>query len=43
MQFPLTDWLTHGRLFDQATDKLWDRLNKGKQWKDIRHKYVDDE
>lgn len=38
-------WLTdaHYSLFDQATDKLWDNMNKGRQWKDIRHRYVDDE
>ncbi|RPA73943.1 ubiquinol-cytochrome C reductase [Ascobolus immersus RN42] len=29
--------------FDSYTDKLWDNLNKGRQWKDIRHKYVEDE
>ncbi|KAJ3396547.1 hypothetical protein HDU92_002727 [Lobulomyces angularis] len=25
---------------DSITDTIWDRLNKGRQWKDIRHKYV---
>ncbi|RPB10006.1 ubiquinol-cytochrome C reductase [Morchella conica CCBAS932] len=30
-------------LFDQATDKLWDNMNKGRQWKDIRHRYVQEE
>ncbi|KAH0605998.1 uncharacterized protein H6S33_004455, partial [Morchella sextelata] len=30
-------------LFDQATDKLWDNINKGRQWKDIRHRYVEEE
>ncbi|KAI8072626.1 cytochrome b-c1 complex subunit 9 [Gongronella butleri] len=25
--------------FDSTTDKIWDNLNKGKQWKDIKHKY----
>ncbi|KAI5801456.1 cytochrome b-c1 complex subunit 9 [Peziza echinospora] len=29
--------------FDSGTNKLWDRLNKGRQWKDIRHKYVQEE
>ncbi|KAF8470201.1 cytochrome b-c1 complex subunit 9 [Kalaharituber pfeilii] len=29
--------------FDRATDKLWDNMNKGRQWKDIRHRYVQDE
>ncbi|KAI9314498.1 cytochrome b-c1 complex subunit 9 [Dichotomocladium elegans] len=27
--------------FDKVTDKVWDDLNKGKQWKDIKHKYED--
>ncbi|CAZ86555.1 unnamed protein product [Tuber melanosporum] len=27
-------------LFDQATDRVWDNLNRGRQWKDIRAKYV---
>ncbi|KAG2206880.1 cytochrome b-c1 complex subunit 9 [Mucor mucedo] len=26
--------------FDSTADKLWDSFNKGKQWKDIEHKYV---
>ncbi|KAG9237491.1 cytochrome b-c1 complex subunit 9 [Amylocarpus encephaloides] len=26
--------------YDNAMDKLWDRFNKGRQWKDIRAKYV---
>ncbi|EKD03701.1 ubiquinol-cytochrome c reductase complex 7.3 kDa protein [Trichosporon asahii var. asahii CBS 8904] len=26
--------------FDQITSEFWDRHNKGKQWKDIRGKYV---
>ncbi|KAG0175118.1 hypothetical protein DFQ28_005029 [Apophysomyces sp. BC1034] len=25
--------------FDSVTNKVWDDLNKGKQWKDIKHKY----
>lgn len=29
------------RSFDIATTSLWDRLNAGKQWKDIRGKYVE--
>lgn len=38
-------WLTDAlcSLFDQATDKLWDNINKGRQWKDIRSRYVEDE
>jgi len=28
--------------FDQGLDKFWDTWNKGKQWKDIRHKYVEE-
>ncbi|KAF6762554.1 cytochrome b-c1 complex subunit 9 [Ephemerocybe angulata] len=26
--------------FDTGVQKFWDSYNKGKQWKDIRHKYV---
>ncbi|KAG9081610.1 hypothetical protein FRC06_005491 [Ceratobasidium sp. 370] len=29
--------------FDQATTAFWDNRNKGKQWKDIRSKYVEQE
>ncbi|KAA8899006.1 cytochrome b-c1 complex subunit 9 [Sphaerosporella brunnea] len=29
--------------FDTISDKVWDRLNAGRQWKDIRHRYVQDE
>ncbi|CAO3687348.1 unnamed protein product [Rhizopus microsporus] len=25
--------------FDTLADKVWDNLNKGKQWKDIKDKY----
>ncbi|KAF9449885.1 putative QCR9-ubiquinol--cytochrome-c reductase subunit 9 [Macrolepiota fuliginosa MF-IS2] len=28
--------------FDTATTTFWERWNKGKLWKDIRHKYVTD-
>ncbi|KAF9780082.1 ubiquinol-cytochrome C reductase UQCRX/QCR9-like protein [Thelephora terrestris] len=28
--------------FDQGLDKFWDNWNKGKQWKDIRHKYIEE-
>ncbi|KAH8603007.1 cytochrome b-c1 complex subunit 9 [Bisporella sp. PMI_857] len=27
--------------FDRASDKVWDSINKGRQWKDIRAKYVE--
>ncbi|KAF4540949.1 Ubiquinol-cytochrome c reductase [Lasiodiplodia theobromae] len=27
--------------FDTASDKVWDSVNKGRQWKDIKHKYVE--
>jgi len=30
-------------IFDKTTDKIWDNLNKGRQWKDIRHRYVQEE
>ncbi|TCD71372.1 hypothetical protein EIP91_011143 [Steccherinum ochraceum] len=26
--------------FDVGITNIWDSWNKGKQWKDIRHKYV---
>ncbi|EJD01016.1 ubiquinol-cytochrome C reductase [Fomitiporia mediterranea MF3/22] len=26
--------------FDTGINAFWDRWNQGKQWKDIRHKYV---
>jgi len=26
--------------FDTATDRWWDRVNKGKQWKDIKDRYT---
>ncbi|KAN0064888.1 Cytochrome b-c1 complex subunit 9, mitochondrial [Thecaphora frezii] len=28
--------------YDVATQKWWDAHNHGKQWKDIRHKYLAD-
>ncbi|OCH95975.1 ubiquinol-cytochrome C reductase UQCRX/QCR9-like protein [Obba rivulosa] len=29
--------------FDVAVTKFWDSWNRGKQWKDIRHKYIQEE
>jgi len=29
--------------FDTISDRIWDNLNKGRQWKDIRHRYIQDE
>lgn len=26
--------------FQNTVDKIFDNLNRGKQWKDIRHRYV---
>ncbi|KAK9454201.1 cytochrome b-c1 complex subunit 9 [Dipodascopsis uninucleata] len=26
--------------FDTVMDNVWDRLNAGKQWKDIKYKYI---
>ncbi|GAD93638.1 ubiquinol-cytochrome C reductase complex, subunit X, putative [Paecilomyces variotii No. 5] len=26
--------------FDGASNKVWDYINQGRQWKDIRHKYI---
>ncbi|KAK5666206.1 Cytochrome b-c1 complex subunit 9 [Batrachochytrium dendrobatidis] len=27
--------------FDGLSDRMWDSVNKGRQWKDIRHKYIE--
>ncbi|TVY34727.1 Cytochrome b-c1 complex subunit, partial [Lachnellula subtilissima] len=27
--------------FDNVMDKVWDGFNKGRQWKDIRARYVE--
>ncbi|KUI56588.1 Cytochrome b-c1 complex subunit 9 [Cytospora mali] len=27
--------------FDVATTKLWDNINRGRQWKDIKAKYIE--
>ncbi|KAI1266805.1 ubiquinol-cytochrome C reductase [Xylariaceae sp. FL1019] len=29
--------------YDTGMNKVWDNLNKGRQWKDIRAKYVEEE
>ncbi|KAK7695604.1 hypothetical protein QCA50_000240 [Cerrena zonata] len=29
--------------FDTAVTSVWDKWNQGKQWKDIRDKYIQDE
>ncbi|KAF2083418.1 ubiquinol-cytochrome C reductase [Saccharata proteae CBS 121410] len=29
--------------FDSTSEKIWDSLNKGRQWKDIKHKYMEKE
>ncbi|KAJ3056057.1 hypothetical protein HK097_008294 [Rhizophlyctis rosea] len=26
--------------FDTVADGAWDYMNRGRQWKDIRHKYI---
>ncbi|OCL04775.1 ubiquinol-cytochrome C reductase [Glonium stellatum] len=26
--------------FDSGSEKIWDGINKGRQWKDIKHRYV---
>ncbi|KAF1810908.1 ubiquinol-cytochrome C reductase [Eremomyces bilateralis CBS 781.70] len=28
-------------LFNGTSDRIWDSINQGRQWKDIKHKYVD--
>ncbi|KAL1629469.1 Cytochrome b-c1 complex subunit 9, mitochondrial [Diplodia seriata] len=37
------EWAADGwdRSFDSASDKVWDSINRGRQWKDIKHKYVE--
>ncbi|KAM6495538.1 Cytochrome b-c1 complex subunit 9 [Amanita muscaria] len=32
-----------GMGFDLAVTSFWDRWNRGKQWKDIRHRYIQEE
>ncbi|RKU42729.1 hypothetical protein DL546_004444 [Coniochaeta pulveracea] len=27
-------------LYDNTMNKVWDNINKGRQWKDIRQKYI---
>uniref|UniRef100_A0A914WFL1 Complex III subunit 9 n=1 Tax=Plectus sambesii TaxID=2011161 RepID=A0A914WFL1_9BILA len=27
-------------LFNKATDTYWDSINRGKQWKDLKHRYA---
>ncbi|KAJ3482963.1 hypothetical protein NLG97_g7430 [Lecanicillium saksenae] len=29
--------------FNQTMNKIWDNNNRGRQWKDIRHKYIEAE
>ncbi|KAK0734933.1 cytochrome b-c1 complex subunit 9, partial [Lasiosphaeria miniovina] len=29
--------------YNTTMDKIWDHHNRGRQWKDIRHKYVEAE
>ncbi|KAK4449309.1 ubiquinol-cytochrome C reductase [Podospora aff. communis PSN243] len=29
--------------FDTRMNKVWDNINRGRQWKDIRSKYVEEE
>ncbi|KAI1356851.1 cytochrome b-c1 complex subunit 9, partial [Xylaria sp. FL0043] len=29
--------------YDTGMNKLWDSINKGRQWKDIRHRYVEED
>lgn len=35
-----TTGLTCHRAFDQSSEKIWDSINRGRQWKDIKAKYV---
>ncbi|KAK5987325.1 Complex III subunit 9 [Cladobotryum mycophilum] len=27
--------------FNNGMNRVWDNLNRGRQWKDIRHKYIE--
>lgn len=29
--------------FDTASNKIWDAMNRGRQWKDIKHRYMNKE
>ncbi|USP75177.1 Cytochrome b-c1 complex subunit 9, mitochondrial [Curvularia clavata] len=29
------------RAFDTTSDKIWDSVNRGRQWKDIKHRYME--
>ncbi|KAK8206088.1 ubiquinol-cytochrome C reductase [Phyllosticta capitalensis] len=29
--------------FDTASDSLWNNINKGRQWKDIKHQFLEKE
>ncbi|KAN0077561.1 UQCRX/QCR9 like ubiquinol-cytochrome C reductase, partial [Elaphomyces granulatus] len=26
--------------FDTVSSRIWDSINRGRQWKDIRHRYI---
>ncbi|KAI1468885.1 ubiquinol-cytochrome C reductase [Daldinia caldariorum] len=41
--FVFTGAFAFEMLFDTGMNKLWDNLNRGRQWKDIRHRYVQEE
>ncbi|KAL1597298.1 Cytochrome b-c1 complex subunit 9, mitochondrial [Paraconiothyrium brasiliense] len=28
------------RAFDTGSDRIWDSINRGRQWKDIKYRYV---
>ncbi|KAI1101118.1 ubiquinol-cytochrome C reductase [Jackrogersella minutella] len=30
-------------LYDSGMNRLWDNINRGRQWKDIRSRYVEEE
>ncbi|KXN71784.1 hypothetical protein CONCODRAFT_57089 [Conidiobolus coronatus NRRL 28638] len=27
-------------VFDRTADNLWNKMNKGKQWEDVKHRFV---
>ncbi|KAI0385855.1 ubiquinol-cytochrome C reductase [Hypomontagnella monticulosa] len=30
-------------VYDTSMNRIWDNMNKGRQWKDIRSRYVEEE
>ncbi|KAI1645675.1 ubiquinol-cytochrome C reductase [Daldinia loculata] len=41
--FVFTSAFAFEMLYDTTMNKVWDNLNRGRQWKDIRSRYVREE